>query len=156
MEKMATTATTRRWEKIKNRGRWVRRKWEFRRVEMRKRSKLFLPQRIRVRRMCSQMRIIRWETRFDTHLWESTFSRSRARRRTHTTHTHTLLSSPKVDFCGYTVPHPMEPKMNLRLQTKDGFDATEVMKESLDVLVDIFDVVDKKFQKASKAFKPSS
>ena len=71
-------------------------------------------------------------------------------------HTHTLLSSPKVDFCGYTVPHPMEPKMNLRLQTKDGFDATEVMKESLDVLVDIFDVVDKKFQKASKAFKPSS
>ena len=83
-------------------------------------------------------------------------SRSRTRRRTHTTRTHTLLSSPKVDFCGYTVPHPMEPKMNLRLQTKDGFDATEVMKESLDVLVDIFDVVDKKFQKASNAFKPSS
>ena len=46
--------------------------------------------------------------------------------------------------------------MNLRLQTKGGFDATEVMKESLDVLVDIFDVVDKKFQKASNAFKPSS
>ena len=85
------------------------------------------------------------------------FSLSRASSHTHnTTRTHTLLSSPKVDFCGYTVPHPMQPKMNLRLQTKDGFDATEVMKESLDVLVDIFDVVDKKFQKASKAFKPSS
>lgn len=80
----------------------------------------------------------------------------RSRIRPRKNHTHTFLTSPKVEFCGYTVPHPMEPKMNVRLQTKDAFDATEVMKESLDVLVDIFDVVDEKFQKASKAFKPSS
>ena len=26
--------------------------------------------------------------------------------------------SDKVNFCGYSVPHPSEPKMNLRLQTK--------------------------------------
>ncbi len=25
--------------------------------------------------------------------------------------------SPKVNFCGYSIPHPSEPKMNMRLQT---------------------------------------
>ena len=27
------------------------------------------------------------------------------------------LSSPDVTFCGYSVPHPSEPKINLRVQT---------------------------------------
>lgn len=31
-----------------------------------------------------------------------------------------LAISPEVDFCGYSVPHPSEPKMNVRIQTKDG------------------------------------
>jgi hypothetical protein len=25
--------------------------------------------------------------------------------------------SPQVEFCGYTIPHPSEAKMNLRIQT---------------------------------------
>jgi DNA-directed RNA polymerase subunit L len=33
-----------------------------------------------------------------------------------------LMKSPHVAFCGYSVPHPSEPKMNLRLQT-NGEDA---------------------------------
>jgi DNA-directed RNA polymerase I and III subunit RPAC2 len=28
--------------------------------------------------------------------------------------------SPDVDFCGYTIPHPSEPKMHVRLQTRQG------------------------------------
>ena len=28
------------------------------------------------------------------------------------------LFSPDVSFCGYTVPHPSENKINLRVQTK--------------------------------------
>lgn len=28
--------------------------------------------------------------------------------------------SPDVDFCGYTIPHPSEPKMHIRLQTRQG------------------------------------
>jgi len=43
--------------------------------------------------------------------------------------------------------------MNVRLQTKNGLDATEVMEESLDVLVDIFDLVDMEFKKASTSFE---
>ncbi|CAN0181086.1 unnamed protein product, partial [Discosporangium mesarthrocarpum] len=31
---------------------------------------------------------------------------------------HVLMQQKEVDFCGYSVPHPSEPKMNLRLQTK--------------------------------------
>lgn len=31
-----------------------------------------------------------------------------------------LLRSPDVDFCGYTIPHPSEPKMHIRLQTRQG------------------------------------
>ena len=29
----------------------------------------------------------------------------------------TCISSPEVEFCGYTIPHPSEPKMNIRIQT---------------------------------------
>lgn len=30
------------------------------------------------------------------------------------------MQNAEVDFCGYSVPHPSEPKMNLRLQTTGG------------------------------------
>lgn len=46
-----------------------------------------------------------------------------------------LLSvrSPDVSFCGYTVPHPLENKMNIRLQTF-GAPATAVFRKALDQL----------------------
>lgn len=28
-----------------------------------------------------------------------------------------MLDSPEVEFCGYSIPHPSDPKMNLRIQT---------------------------------------
>lgn len=34
---------------------------------------------------------------------------------------HVLMQNKEVDFCGYSVPHPSEPKMNLRLQTTGNF-----------------------------------
>ncbi|XP_064614499.1 DNA-directed RNA polymerases I and III subunit RPAC2-like [Liolophura sinensis] len=41
-----------------------------------------------------------------------------------------LIKNPDVDFCGYSVPHPSEEKINLRIQTKEK-PATEVLKEAL-------------------------
>jgi DNA-directed RNA polymerase subunit L len=32
----------------------------------------------------------------------------------------TLTSSPEVELCGYSIPHPAEAKMNLRIQTYGG------------------------------------
>ena len=29
----------------------------------------------------------------------------------------TWNDSPSVEFCGYTIPHPSEPRMNIRIQT---------------------------------------
>jgi DNA-directed RNA polymerases I and III subunit RPAC2 len=29
----------------------------------------------------------------------------------------TYMNSPDVEFCGYSIPHPAEPKMHLRIQT---------------------------------------
>jgi DNA-directed RNA polymerase I and III subunit RPAC2 len=41
-----------------------------------------------------------------------------------------LLFSPDTSFCGYSVPHPSEVSMNLRLQTASR-PATEVLDEGL-------------------------
>jgi DNA-directed RNA polymerase I and III subunit RPAC2 len=32
-----------------------------------------------------------------------------------------FLLSPDVEFCGYSIPHPSEDKMNLRIQTYGKF-----------------------------------
>ena len=53
---------------------------------------------------------------------------------------HVLMSNPKTSFCGYTIPHPLEPKMKVHLRTgKAGTEeedadlppACEVLKEGL-------------------------
>lgn len=35
--------------------------------------------------------------------------------------------SPKVDFCGYSIPHPSESALQLRLQTRGVFSSTAVL-----------------------------
>ena len=69
---------------------------------------------------------------------------------------HVLMQSPKVEFCGYSVPHPYEPKMNVRLQTRKE-PAEAIMVEGLqdlgkvcDIIDDAFDVALKDFSKAKK------
>lgn len=34
-----------------------------------------------------------------------------------------IANTDEVDFCGYSVPHPAEVKMRLRIQAKEGVDA---------------------------------
>lgn len=38
----------------------------------------------------------------------------------------TILTNPKVNFCGYTVPHPAETKMALRVQAEPGEKITDI------------------------------
>ena len=47
-----------------------------------------------------------------------------------------LNKSPEVEFVGYSVPHPSEPKMNLRLQTV-GPPATAVLERSLGTVFEV-------------------
>ncbi|KAL0482384.1 DNA-directed RNA polymerases I and III subunit RPAC2 [Acrasis kona] len=50
---------------------------------------------------------------------------------------HMLMKNKKVSFCGYTVPHPLEAKMQLRLQCNDGYNAHDTLIESLGDLMHV-------------------
>ncbi|KAI8324163.1 putative DNA-directed RNA polymerase subunit [Martensiomyces pterosporus] len=45
-----------------------------------------------------------------------------------------IMQNSQVDFCGYSIPHPSEAKMNVRIQTTDRTNAVEAMNKGLDDL----------------------
>eukprot|EP00162_Nutomonas_longa_P007174 comp17568_c0_seq1/m.29911 comp17568_c0_seq1/g.29911 ORF comp17568_c0_seq1/g.29911 comp17568_c0_seq1/m.29911 type:complete len:112 (+) comp17568_c0_seq1:26-361(+) len=42
-----------------------------------------------------------------------------------------LIRTPEVTFCGYSVPHPLEPKLNLRIQTSSNSDSVAVLRSAI-------------------------
>ncbi|KFX87908.1 hypothetical protein O988_09228 [Pseudogymnoascus sp. VKM F-3808] len=62
-----------------------------------------------------------------------------------------IMKNPNVEFCGYSIPHPSEPKMNIRIQTYEGT-AFEALEKGLDDLMDLCDVVAEKFVGEREAF----
>lgn len=70
--------------------------------------------------------------------------------------------SPLVEFCGYSIPHPSEPLMNLRIQTyqvtspqyvptagrpkDEPYTALEALEQGLDNLMDLCDVMEERFR----------
>jgi len=78
---------------------------------------------------------------------------------THEDHTlgnalrHMISKNPDVEFCGYTIPHPAEPKMNLRIQTYDNVEAQKVLERGLDDLVALCDIMLEKFETAAEDFE---
>lgn len=56
---------------------------------------------------------------------------------------------------GYSVPHPSEPKMNVRVQTT-GIAASEVLLDALMTLYKVADHVDKTFDDAVTRFRAQS
>ena len=55
-----------------------------------------------------------------------------------------LLSSADVEFCGYSVPHPSETKIMLRIQCREK-PAIEALRTGLDELKRVCDVIMDKF-----------
>lgn len=41
-----------------------------------------------------------------------------------------LMKNPDVQFCGYSIPHPSDDKMNIRVQT-NGKPAAELFRKAL-------------------------
>ncbi|KAG0480837.1 hypothetical protein HPP92_011695 [Vanilla planifolia] len=66
----------------------------------------------------------------------------------------TLNKDPRVEFCGYSIPHPSEKKVNIRVQTT-GDPAKEVLKDSLHDLILMCRHVRSTFDKAVIDFKSS-
>merc|ERR1712026_438799 len=42
-----------------------------------------------------------------------------------------ILQNPQVEFCGYSMPHPAEDQMHMRIQTVKGVDAQDALLKGL-------------------------
>ncbi|KAH8781348.1 DNA-directed RNA polymerase [Diaporthe sp. PMI_573] len=62
-----------------------------------------------------------------------------------------VMKNPDVEFCAYTIPHPSEAKMNVRIQTYEGTTAIDALKKGLKDLQDMCDVVAEKFWDARES-----
>lgn len=62
-----------------------------------------------------------------------------------------IMKNPNVEFCGYSIPHPSEPLMNIRIQVYEGT-AKEALAKGLDDLMDLCDVVASKFSAARNEY----
>jgi DNA-directed RNA polymerase I and III subunit RPAC2 len=59
-----------------------------------------------------------------------------------------LSKNKNVDFVGYSIPHPSEMSLNMRVQTKSGHAVTDVLVESAQTMADICDHVLDTFNEA--------
>ncbi|GME76712.1 unnamed protein product [[Candida] boidinii] len=56
-----------------------------------------------------------------------------------------LMKNPDVEFCGYSIPHPSETKLNIRIQTYGNITAVEALHKGLDDLTDLCSFIEDKF-----------
>ncbi|KAL3232481.1 DNA-directed RNA polymerases I and III subunit RPAC2 [Nakaseomyces bracarensis] len=57
-----------------------------------------------------------------------------------------IMKNPDVEFCGYSIPHPSEELLNIRIQTYGNITAVEALQKGLDDLADLCDAVTEKFE----------
>lgn len=62
--------------------------------------------------------------------------------------THILQSYPEVQFAGYSVPHPADFQIYLRIQVKEGYDSMDVLKKGIKELDSACDTFTDKFNQA--------
>jgi len=69
-----------------------------------------------------------------------------------------INKNPDVEFCGYTIPHPSETKMNIRIQTWEdtGTTAFDALRKGLEDLMEACDVITEKFTQARDDFDKSN
>lgn len=63
-----------------------------------------------------------------------------------------LAGHPDVEFVGYTIPHPSDNKMNLRLQTSTK-KSNDVLQEGFNNVQMISKTIREEFTKALKKYK---
>lgn len=61
--------------------------------------------------------------------------------------------SPNVEFCGYSIPHPSEPVVNLRIQMYSGLSSVDALYKGLGDLENLFEVIQNKYSDQYKQFK---
>jgi len=63
-----------------------------------------------------------------------------------------LARNPETDFVGYSIPHPGENYLNLRLQTHT-MPVERMLKQSLNTLTDVSDAILEEFESELAQFK---
>jgi DNA-directed RNA polymerase I and III subunit RPAC2 len=58
-----------------------------------------------------------------------------------------LIKNPDVEFCGYSITHPSEHTVNMRLQTT-GLGTNSVLAQGLNSVLFMADVSERKFKEA--------
>merc|ERR1711874_90188 len=66
---------------------------------------------------------------------------------------HVLLMNPRVMFAGYSIPHPAEDQMHLRIQTVEDYPAQEALKQALVDLKSLATISKQKFLDAVTEYK---
>lgn len=56
-----------------------------------------------------------------------------------------IMKNSDVEFCGYSIPHPSENKLNLRIQTYGGMSAVDALHKGLDDLADLCTYIEDEF-----------
>ncbi|KAK8869943.1 hypothetical protein IAR55_000511 [Kwoniella newhampshirensis] len=62
-----------------------------------------------------------------------------------------IMKDPDVEFCGYTAPHPSEPKIHLRIQMYDNLSAVDCLRKGLANLRDLLTTVDSSYKSSLTA-----
>ncbi|KAF9078685.1 DNA-directed RNA polymerase [Rhodocollybia butyracea] len=52
-----------------------------------------------------------------------------------------LMKNPKVEFCGYSVPHPSEPNIQIRIQMYDNLSSLQALLKALDDLENLCNAI---------------
>ena len=55
-----------------------------------------------------------------------------------------IMKNPEVEFCGYSIPHPSENKLNIRIQTYGNISAVEALHQGLDNLSELCGAIEDK------------
>ncbi|CEP01482.1 DNA-directed RNA polymerase RBP11-like dimerization domain-containing protein [Plasmodiophora brassicae] len=64
-----------------------------------------------------------------------------------------MAKSLDVEFVGYSVPHPTEHRMNIRVQTT-GSPATQALRTSMEALISMCDHIKRTYRNALEQYDP--
>ncbi len=48
-----------------------------------------------------------------------------------------IMQDQNTEYCGYSVPHPSEAKIHLRIQSANGTPAVDILNRALDKIIDL-------------------
>lgn len=62
-----------------------------------------------------------------------------------------IMKNPEVEFCGYSIPHPSENKLNIRIQTYGNITALEALHQGMDNLSELCTHIEETFTEKVEA-----